>query len=111
MSTVCKLDRNVRLDRYLRKQQLREMQDDLRTVGALINRGHKVAASFNERTTLPARHAHKRLMGDLVLKRTILAMTLDHLTKVFKDPSRTGARKDTIFLKLSSQSQREGKST
>jgi hypothetical protein len=106
MSTICKLNRNVRLDRYLRKMQLREMRDDLRTVDGLIAKGHKIAENFDPDqqhtpAAIAAKATHRRLMGDLILKRTILEMTLNHLAKVFKDPRRTGERKEAIFVKLS----------
>ena len=102
MSTVCKLDRNISLDRHLRLLQLREMRGDLATIQGLINRGHQVAAGFNERTTLPARQAHRKIMADMLLKRAVLEMVLTHLTKIARDPRRSGAVKDAIFLKLGS---------
>lgn len=103
MSTICKLDRTARLDRYLRKMQLREMQDDLRTISGLIDRGHSIKPSAEGKT------AHRRIMADMILKRTILAMTLEHLRKVFRDPSRTGERKEAIFQKLSASPQSTAK--
>lgn len=100
MSTVAKLDTNVRWRRSLRRTQLREMGSDLGTISKLIDHGHKIArAGF---TTLPAQTTHRRIMADMILKRAVLEMTMKHLTKVFRDPSRTGERKEAIFTKLNS---------
>lgn len=108
MSTICKLDRNVRLDRMLRKMQLREMSDDLRIINRLIDQGHRIGAGFTDITTLPARAQHRRIMADMLLKRAVLAMTLNHLTKVFHDSSRTGERKEAIFQKLGASGDTNG---
>jgi hypothetical protein len=95
VSTISKLDPNVRLDRYLRKQMLRDMRKDVGTASDLIARGARVGV-----TKLGGTLEHKKLMSDLVLKRAVLAMTLDHLTKICRSPYRSGAAKEAILAKL-----------
>jgi hypothetical protein len=102
MSTICKLDPNVRLDRYLRKQQRRDMAKDLKTANDLVIRGERQLAVEKIISNNPEYSAAtSKLLSELKLRRTVLAMTLKHITDICLDPARTGARKDAILTKLS----------
>lgn len=89
MSTIAKLDRNVRLDRYLRKKALRELQADAKLAAELLAR-----APANP--TLPQLHQIKQLQQHGLVARFIYLK----LRKIAKDSARTGSAKELIFNKL-----------
>lgn len=95
MSTITKLDPNVRLDRYLRKEQRREMRKDTKKIEELIARGERAQ---KQDPSFPA--ASRKLLGDLRVRRIVMTLMLKHITKICRDPARTGARKEAILDKL-----------
>lgn len=97
MSTISKLDKNVRLDRMLRKMALRELESDATNAARGIATGKALLASApNEEY---ANKVRDQLLQMLHFK-IISDLNLIHLTAVKKDPSRTGAAKDRIFQRL-----------
>lgn len=113
MSTTCKLDRNVRLDRYLRKQALRELEGDVRTATKKMAQGQWLLRTMPVRSwdgvkmPTPEEQAHidaiNHQLTDIARFSVISKLTLDHLTKVKRDPRRTGAAKEAIFVKLGAE--------
>jgi hypothetical protein len=101
MSTICKLDRNVRLDRYLRKQMLRDMRNDLGVAETLVKQGQRTVNHPDyKRYTNAARHKHEQLLREMIVQATVLKLTLRHISKICLDPRRTGAVKEAILAKL-----------
>lgn len=117
MSTIQKLDPNVRLDRYLRKEKRRQMQEDLKTIDTLIARGQqrlKYEASVKlstEYIAAPdylhlniAANETKALLGEMHLRRAVTAVVLERITEICKNPRMTGVRKDELLAKLERES-------
>lgn len=100
MSTICKLDRNVRLDRMLRKLALRELEGDVKLANKKLAAGTRLLYSAPSPEKAKDVQAH---MGDLLRFRVISELTYEHLRKVHKDPKRTGAAKEAIFVKLGAE--------
>ena len=106
MSTVCKLDPSVRARRADRAAQLRALKADIRQYDALILRGKNQLLTLSEHPEAsPEYIAHqsapvREMLSKLHMMRTVVAMTLKHLTKLCKDPSRTGESKDAVLAKL-----------
>lgn len=104
MSTITKLDKNVRLDRYLRKQIRRDLAGDAATAALLVNKGiattkHPDYAHY----TNAARFKHEQLVREMTVRTAILRLTSKHISQICRDPSRSGARKEAILAKLGVQ--------
>lgn len=101
MSTICKLDRNVRLDRYLRKQMRQDMQKDAATAARIVDRLRTSRIAHQMRiSNHPAYPQHLHKLKEMTVRATVLAMMLKHITKICRDPARTGERKEAILAKL-----------
>lgn len=101
MSTITKLDRNVRLDRYLRKEQRRQMETDLKSITGFIVRGlHqlKLEEIISKRPDYSAQT--RKLLDEMFVRRTVTSMMLKEISKICRDPRRTGERKEAILAKL-----------
>jgi hypothetical protein len=97
MSTIRKLDPTVRIDRFLRKHALRELQGDVKLARKKIEQGRTLLETA---PTDDMRAQVKEHMTSLLRFQVISEMTLQHLTKVHRDPRRTGAAKEAIFAKI-----------
>ena len=101
MSTITKLDKNVRLDRYLRKEQRRELQKNHGVADLLCRQGQRVIDSPDyTHYTAGSRFKHEQLLKEMIVRRTVMALILKHITKICMSPFRTGARKEAILAKL-----------
>jgi hypothetical protein len=100
VSTVAKLDRNVRLDRMLRKMALRELADDVKAANKKLAQGKWLLANAQSPEDATKVKAH---MTDLLRFQVISEMTYKHLLKVHRDPKRTGAAKEAIFVRLGAE--------
>jgi hypothetical protein len=103
VSTVAKLDRNVRLDRMLRKMALRELADDVKVANKKINQGKWLIANAPMSLTEDKKRELHRQMTDVLRFQVISEMTYKHLLKVHRDPKRTGAAKEAIFVRLGAE--------
>lgn len=104
MSTICKLDPNVRLDRRLRRSQVRQLSDDATTIRHLISRGEnelkvQQIISKNPDSTKDMR----KLLFDLRARLVVTSMTYKHIRDICISPFRTGARKEAILERLGAQ--------
>lgn len=100
MSTVCKLDPSVRASRADRAAQLRELKADIRYCDVQMARGRALLAAAPKDAKPTTRIAVKEQLANLARLRVISVLTLEHLTKLCKDPARTGAAKDAVLVKL-----------
>jgi hypothetical protein len=107
VSTITKLDKTVRLDRYLRKEKTRQLQSDLVQLDSLLRRGYAKLNQIAEteyRTGLnvsdTVKAPIKEQIDNLFRARVVTALTLDHITKVTKDSKRSGLAKERILEKL-----------
>jgi hypothetical protein len=106
MSTICKLDRNVRLDRYLRKQMLRDLRSDAARAASLVARGEKIVQHPDwKRYTNAAQFKHAKLLQEMTVRAAVLKLTFRHISKICLDPRRTGAAKEAILAKLGAPKQ------
>lgn len=101
MSTITKLDPNVRLDRYLRKQMRRDMQKDLGTIQSFVVRGERQLRVEQIISKNPEYSEKTRaLLKEMYVRRTVMTMMLEHISKICKDPARSGVTKEAILAKL-----------
>lgn len=101
MSTVCKLDPDVRRQRADRRAQRIEMSKDFMVIGKIIQAGIKITQSEDyPRYTSAARFKHERLLQEMTVRKTVMGLTYNHVTKICLDPARTGARKQAILNQL-----------
>lgn len=109
MSTITKLDSLVRLQRSKRREERMRLQKDLRELDSLLKRGYvklnridsHPASKANPLVALRAKAPIKLQINDLFKARVLCQLTLNHITKIGRDPKRTGYAKDCILEKLS----------
>lgn len=101
MSTICKLDKNVRLDRYLRKQLRRDLKSDVDTATALVKQGQRTMQHPDwQHYTKASQFKHEQLVREMIVRATVLRLTLKHIAKICLDPARSGIKKEVILAKL-----------
>jgi hypothetical protein len=100
MSTVCKLDPSVRARRADRAAQLRALKADIRYCDVQTARGRALLAAAPKDAKPATSIAVKEQLTNLTRLRVISVLTLEHLTKLCKDPARTGESKDAVLAKL-----------
>ena len=100
MSTISKLDPNVRRLRMLRRAALREFVRDIHSTTRRIKQGQILLNTAPQDTPEEEIKQLKDHLTQLMRFQVITEMTYAHLKKVVSDPSRTGAVKEAIFIKL-----------
>lgn len=106
MSTIAKLDRSVRLDRYLRKKMRRDMQTELTKISRLMGVGQKQLGKYAEASKkgLPVSPLVagpiKDQVTNLFRAKIVTELMFKHITKLCKDPARSGERKEAILARL-----------
>ena len=100
MSTICKLDRRVRLDRYLRKEAVRELARDVRDASLQTAKGQMLLATAPPNAPPEQIEGIKRQIENLFRFRIITELTLREVKRIVRDPRRSGATKEAILTKL-----------
>jgi len=101
MSTITKLDKNVRLDRYLRKQMRRDLAADAALAATLVKQGTATTLHPDwKHYTNAAKFKHEQLLREMTVRAAVLRLTSKHISEICLDPARSGARKEAILAKL-----------
>lgn len=101
MSTISKLNPEVRRQRTARRAQLNSMRADLGTLGKIVAEGRRIANSADfPRYTNAAKFNHERMLKDMSMREVVMRLVYKQVRKICLDPSRTGATKEAILNKL-----------